>query len=1098
MPLCYKTKITGKGNKFNQQEQPSPNNRQRALFACDPRDFDKYFDEITDDIFIKQPNVAVYFYDSSDPVSRESMEEDLVNIILFIIPVTINTIRDDCDLQKFIDFAREKQIRLLFIQCEQGIENLFNQKYGNYQLLNKNDPDPTALGYDEKLAKFLESAIIGDELAEQIRQAFDAYIFLSYRKKDRKYANELMRLIHSNDFCRDIAIWYDEYLVPGEDFNDAIAAAMEKSGLFTMLVTPNLINEENYVHTVEFPEAKKAKKPIFPVEAEKTDKQKIAEMFEGLSNTVDIKSGNFSNELRKTIEKIALKENDKDPKHNYLIGLAYLNGIDVEVNREKAIELITSAAEAGLEEAMRTMFKIAYCSTNTNEGIDLAERLKRIYDKSNKAGGFECYNFGLEIFELLGYLYLENNELEKAKEAFRQSINQTITFGTENGINIDPTLLRRYYSMAKVYKYLGEYVNAEKLYLEVIEKLRFYRKMANVANNESDKNSIYNYEYELSLCCNNLAELYDEIKKTDEAEKLFKEVLEIRSYLVETTSEKNYEPSVADACIGLANLYTATNRYEEAEELFKKALDINRRHADRNGHKCDASIANICNNFAIFYRKTGKNDEAEKLYLESLENYRQLSENRGVSVYGPDVSGVCNNLAVLYYYDGKYDKAEKFYKESIKIIKILSEKVSKIIYNQRAISVYYNLANLYRDDGKDMEAEEYYKKALELVYELENSVDKEFIMPYIARANKELAVLFTKVQKYEKAEKHFNESLNAFGFLKEQNKESSYDYEIAVTFKEIAKMSFEKGDYKQTEQAYLLSVEIMKKLAKKDNCPDYKYETALLYCKLAETYRAIYRHDDIKHYYLEASTILIKLVEEYGEEKYGPDLWGVFNNLGSLYQEEKDYKQAEQCFLTSWFKRKQLAENNPQKHLLDYADTCNNLGSLYLRCGFKEKAVELLMESLSGYRKMAKANQDYQTDVADICNNLANAYLSIEQYDKAESLYNEAIDVYRKKMMESDDSMYVADLARALNGLGNLLRIKSDYEKSEKSFLESLVLRYKLAETVNKEAYWPYVKMTYDNLICLYQITEGSNKEQELSVAIENYDKFLSFMEKNK
>ena len=149
-------------------------------------------------------------------------------------------------------------------------------------------------------------------------------------------------------------------------------------------------------------------------------------------------------------------------------------------------------------------------------------------------------------------------------------------------------------------------------------------------------------------------------------------------------------------------------------------------------------------------------------------------------------------------------------------------------------------------------------------------------------------------------------------------------------------------------------------------------------------------------------------------------------------------------------------------------------------------------------RKMAKANQDYQTDVADICNNLANAYLSIEQYDKAESLYNEAIDVYRKKIMESDDSMYVADLARALNGLGNLLRIKSDYEKSEKSFLESLVLRYKLAETVNKEAYWPYVKMTYDNLICLYQITEGSNKEQELSVAIENYDKFLSFMEKNK
>ena len=43
----------------------------------------------------------------------------------------------------------------------------------------------------------------------------------------RRYAQELMRLIHKNEFCRDIAIWYDEYLTPGEDFNQEIAAALE-------------------------------------------------------------------------------------------------------------------------------------------------------------------------------------------------------------------------------------------------------------------------------------------------------------------------------------------------------------------------------------------------------------------------------------------------------------------------------------------------------------------------------------------------------------------------------------------------------------------------------------------------------------------------------------------------------------------------------------------------------------------------------------------------------------------------------------------------------------------------------------------------------
>ena len=51
-------------------------------------------------------------------------------------------------------------------------------------------------------------------MAEKVKVAFDAYIFLSYRKKDRKYANELMRLIHKNDFCRDIGLGISTKLFP--------------------------------------------------------------------------------------------------------------------------------------------------------------------------------------------------------------------------------------------------------------------------------------------------------------------------------------------------------------------------------------------------------------------------------------------------------------------------------------------------------------------------------------------------------------------------------------------------------------------------------------------------------------------------------------------------------------------------------------------------------------------------------------------------------------------------------------------------------------------------------------------------------------------
>ena len=48
----------------------------------------------------------------------------------------------------------------------------------------------------------------------------------------------------------------------------------------------------------------------------------------------------------RALNRIAKKENDGSPQHRFFIGLAYLNGIDVETNYEKALKLIRAAAEA--------------------------------------------------------------------------------------------------------------------------------------------------------------------------------------------------------------------------------------------------------------------------------------------------------------------------------------------------------------------------------------------------------------------------------------------------------------------------------------------------------------------------------------------------------------------------------------------------------------------------------------------------------------------------------------------------------------------------------------------------------------------------------
>lgn len=206
--------------------------------------------------------------------------------------------------------------------------------------------------------------MISDEMAQRIRAAFDAYIFLSYRKKDRRYANELMKLIHNNDEFRDIAIWYDEFLTPGESFKENIDRMLHDSKLFTLLVTPNLLEEPdgkpNFVMGEEYPMAKDSGMEILPAEMEETDKAALAEKFKDIPNCIDPYDDVFNTRLLESLERIAISANKDDPEHNFLIRLAYLDGIDVEINTRRGLELIKDAATSGYIEAAKRLALMYY------------------------------------------------------------------------------------------------------------------------------------------------------------------------------------------------------------------------------------------------------------------------------------------------------------------------------------------------------------------------------------------------------------------------------------------------------------------------------------------------------------------------------------------------------------------------------------------------------------------------------------------------------------------------------------------------------------------------------------------------------------------
>ena len=393
----------------------NPNGLIKALFFASDQDFDLYFSKITDQILKLYTNVAFYYAKNPEDITDEVLD----SISLAVCPVTLSFLNENCKARNLLfNKIINKHIALLPILEEPGIDSIYYMVCGKIQYLDAAKIDETALDFEHKLIAFLNDILLDSSTSEKIRDAFDAYIFLSYRKKDRKHANEIMRLIHKNDFMRDIAIWYDEYLVPGEDYSDAIEDAILKSKLVTLVVTPNLINEENYVRSVEYPMVHKEGKPILPILAQETDQKELNNDFEELPSPIAINDPEqISEALLQVFKEEGFKEND-DPDHLFFISLAYIYGIDVEINIDKAMELLEKASINGSIEASKKLVSIYieghFVEADYNAAGNVLQRLLSQLEEKKDYWDREDYFDEIDYLRQLNRLLVSSGEYYKA------------------------------------------------------------------------------------------------------------------------------------------------------------------------------------------------------------------------------------------------------------------------------------------------------------------------------------------------------------------------------------------------------------------------------------------------------------------------------------------------------------------------------------------------------------------------------------------------------------------------------------------------------------------------------------------------------------
>ena len=643
-----------------------------CISPATPRTLKSVFETIVKEILDRQDCAVFYPEPGTQPEDVEDYELRLKEMQLFVVPVTTKLLtQKNRAMDVDVPFAFENRIPVLPLMQESGLDDIFNKKFGDLQYLDKNNSDPTAIPYEEKLTKYLDAIIVGDKLAKKVRAAFDAYIFLSYRKKDRRYAQELMRLIHQNDFCRDIAIWYDEFLTPGEDFNDAIKAALEKSGLFALAVTPNLINEINYILNIEYPMAQEMGKNILPAEMEPTDREKLREMYPDIPDVV-VRSDKqtLCDRLMTSLKGLAIAENDNDPQHNFFIGLAYLGGIDVEVNHERAVNLITGSAEQGYIPAIEKLVSMY----NSGEGVSrdyhkavewqksLVEERKKKYESNPGETTVlillsDLWDLG-DAYQALGQLSSAQNTYEEMR-CFSEQFSQKYT----------DKRFTRYQSVS--YDKLGDIAKAQGKLSDAEE---WYRKSLAIAENNAEESEEIQARRDLSVSYDKLGNIAEAQGRLSEAEEWYRRCLTLRETLAEEAGTVQARRGLSVSYKKLGDIAEAQGRLSEAEEWYRKSLAIDEALAEETGTvqaRRDLSVS--YNKLGITAEVQGKLSDAEKWYRKCLAINAALAEEVQTFKSYDDLAVSCYrigkltaNKAMLEQALGIWEKLAEFFPENPK------------------------------------------------------------------------------------------------------------------------------------------------------------------------------------------------------------------------------------------------------------------------------------------------------------------------------------------------------------------------------------------------------------------------------------------------
>ena len=949
-----------------------PKGKPRVYFTCHPEDFAGTFETLSEDI-LRCADCAVWYNDAPEDEGTVVPEQDLTQMQLFVMPVTTRLLfTPNAALSRDFPFAIKNTIPVLPILMEDDpvIVEAFNTRCGHLQAISRARRNLTEIPYEEKLKRYLQALLISDEMAQKVRDAFDAYIFLSYRKKDRAKAQELMRLIHRDSSCESVAIWYDEFLRPSENFDQSIQRMLEDSDVFTLLVTHNLVKEDNYVLREEYPKAKELEKPVLAVNADKTPAEAVEGAFGEALACVGMEEEEklhkeLREKLREKLSRAARETEGTPPEHKYLMGLAYLGGIDVEVDHERAVRLIQSAAEAGLPEAMErlvTMYRKGEAvERDYQAAIQWQEKLvdvRRAEYQEEKS--VEKLLILSSAFQNLGDYNQEVGKLPEAKKIFnelRTILEEQQT--ASQSVDIDLALAACYDGLGESEELLDRAEAAREYYLKAFE-------LRKTILSKDEKSEIY---WALSASNTHLGDIEEALGRTDSASQYFEQAVEFASILAHNDNSSNSLLRLASHHINLANNERKRWLFEDAQKNYCKSIEIIEAIVETK------SSLHLRELLAECYIGLGKTEELDddKLARDYFQKAIDILDSSGMSPTF-DAYRVLSE-ACFYMARIGQDNSEKR-KNCLRAIELFEKLVSATRLNVDCANLaacYSLLGDLEKDNGTTESAYHCYSKSLEMLTTLAEEASDIHTRRMRASAYRKLGSASIELSNYDEALKCLKECIHILETLAtELDGVDKLDVQLKLhtVYGEIAEVNKHLGCFEQGEEYKKANEEVFETMITNlekdpDDNIEELYEQAARYEELGRIEDGKQRPHSAKDYFLKANALLESLVRRTKSAKAQRKLAKNLEGLGLL---EAYYGDLDNALV---YYKKSLAIFESLAKKANAIEAKADLSSIYAQIGLTEGARNELKQAWKCCHKALKISktlirQTKQTEIIEL------------------------------------------------------------------------------------------------------------------------------------